>query len=130
MPKTAVIFYEDNDGRAPVVEWLRELSKTNKKAWALCRKRVQQLSESGHELRRPAADILRDGIYELRARQGKVQYRILYFYHGQNVAVLAHSIIKKGSAVPNVDIEKAIDRKMLFETDPEKHSFEEDIRND
>lgn len=26
------------------------------------------------------ADILRDGIYELRAKLGHVQYRILYFF--------------------------------------------------
>jgi hypothetical protein len=34
----------------------------------------------GHELRRPEADFLRDGIYELRASLGGVHHRILYFF--------------------------------------------------
>lgn len=129
MPETAVFFYQEDD-EAPVVEWLRKLSKQNKKAFALCRARMKQLSDSGHELRRPAADILRDSIYELRTRQGKVQYRILYFFHGRNVAVLAHSIIKKGSAVPDSDIDKALERKVRFEKNPERHTYQEEIEND
>jgi hypothetical protein len=89
MPRTQVIFYQERDGKAPVLEWLSELKETNAKAWANCRVRIEQLAELGHELRRPAADILRNGIYELRAKQGHVQYRILYFFHGRNVAILA-----------------------------------------
>lgn len=77
----------------------------------------------GHELRRPAADLLRDGIYELRARQGHVQYRLLYFFHGRNVAVLAHSLTKEDQ-VPSIDIERAIARKKLFLTNPTEHTYE------
>ncbi len=40
-----------------------------------------------------APDYLRDGIYELRAKHIHVQYRILYFFDGQNIAILAHAII-------------------------------------
>ncbi|MBW4640803.1 MAG: type II toxin-antitoxin system RelE/ParE family toxin [Gloeocapsa sp. UFS-A4-WI-NPMV-4B04] len=42
---------------------------------------------------------LTDGIYELRAKHIRVQYRILYFFYGQNVAILAHAItrIRRGS---------------------------------
>ena len=53
------------------------------------------LAESGYELRRPAADYLQDGIYELRAKHRNRQYRILYFFHGQNLAILAHAITKE-----------------------------------
>jgi hypothetical protein len=56
-----------------VLDWLIELRSSNPKAWANCRARIELLSQLGHELRRPAADILRDGIYELRAKQGHVQ---------------------------------------------------------
>jgi len=130
LPETSVFFYQDKEGQALVVEWLKKLSKQNKKAWANCRARIKQLTDSGHELRRPAADTLRDGIYELRAKQGKVQYRILYFFHGQNIAVLAHSIIKKGSAVPDTDINKAIERKEIFEKAPEEHTYQEEEDDD
>ncbi len=123
MPRTHVAFYQEADGQAPVVNWLRELLKTNGRAWSNCRARIELLAQFGHELRRPAADYLRDGIYELRAKQGHVQYRLLYFFHGRQVAILAHSLTKEDK-VPNADIERAIRRKGLFESDPEAHTYE------
>ena len=71
------------------------------------------------------ADYLRDGIHELRIRQGHVNYRILYFFHGQAVAILAHGLTK-GDEVPNADIERAIQRKKAFAKDPAKHTYAED----
>jgi phage-related protein len=126
MPKTRVIFFcETKKNEAPVLAWLRELRDTHPKAWALCRVRIEQLAQMGHELRRPAADFLRDGIYELRTKQGHVQYRILYFFHGRNVAILAHSLTKE-HAIPSVEIEHALKRKRLFESRPKEHTYEED----
>src|SRR2546425_6102991 len=123
MPKTQVVFYQESDGQAPVVNWLRDLLKTNEKAWAHCRARIELLAQFGHELRRPAADYLRDGIYELRAKQGHVQYRILYFFHQRQIAILAHSLTKEDT-VPSVEIERAIKQKKLFESNPRKHTYE------
>ena len=107
-----------------MLEWLNELRDTNAKAWANCRARIVLLSQAGYELRRPAADFLQDGIYELRAKQGHVQYRILYFFHGRNVAILAHSLTKE-DVIPQVEIERALKRKRAFETDPQEHTYEE-----
>ena len=123
MPRTQVAFYQDADGQAPVVNWLRQLMETNEKAWAHCRARIELLAQFGHELRRPAADYLRDGIYELRAKQGHVQYRILYFFYERQVAILAHSLTKEDT-IPATDIERAIERKKLFESNPRKHTYE------
>lgn len=127
MPETQVIFYQDEDGTVPVVEWLNELKKKNPKGFINCLARIQQLQTSGHELRRPASDYLRGSIRELRAKHRNVQYRILYFFQGQNIAILAHAIIKKGSAVPNTDIEKAITRKNIFEQNPTVHTYQGEI---
>lgn len=124
MPKTHVVFFRDLDGSAPVLDWLVTLRRTNEKAFAKCMVRVERLEEAGHELRRPEADILRDGIYELRAKQGRVQYRILYFFHGQNVAILAHSLTKERD-VRAVDVDRALKRKKLFEGNPREHTHEE-----
>jgi len=124
MSQTRVIFFQEREGEAPVVRWLAQLRAINPKAWANCRVRVDMLKQCGHELRRPAADYLRDGIYELRAKQGHVHYRLLYFFHGKNVAILAHSLTKEGS-VPDTDIERALHRKRLFATNPEKFTYEE-----
>jgi phage-related protein len=127
MPLTKVLFYQEKEGKAPVLEWLMKLRNENRKGWANCLARVKQLADVGHELRRPAADYLRDDIRELRGKFGHVQYRILYFFHGRNVAVLAHSIIKEGDIVPHIDIERAIERKRIFESNPEAHSYEGEI---
>ena len=123
MPTTQVVFYQDADGHAPVVNWLQELLKTNERAWTHCRARIELLAQSGHELRRPAADYLRDGIYELRAKQGHVQYRLLYFFHGRQMAILAHALTKE-TEIPAADIERVIKRKKLFESNPKAHTYE------
>jgi phage-related protein len=128
VPKTEVIFYRDERGQAPVVEWLRELRRKDKKAYAKCNARIQVLAQPGHELRRPMADYLRDGIHELRIRQGHVNYRILYFFHGQAVAILAHGLTKEDE-VPNADIERAIQRKEAFAKAPAKHTYPGDDQN-
>jgi len=78
----------------------------------------------GHELRRPQADYPRDGIYELRAKKGHVNYRVLYFFHGKNVALLAHTLTKEDVA-PDADINRAVERKKRHERNPEKHTYEE-----
>jgi phage-related protein len=55
-----------------------------------------------------------------------VHYRVLYFFHGQNVAILAHALTKEDE-VPKADIERAIRRKAALEANPAAHMYEEDI---
>ena len=124
MPATLLIFYQDERGDAPVREWLAELQQKNRAAFAKCVQAIERLAHFGHELRRPHADLLRDGIYELRVRHQRVNYRILYFFHGQNVAVLAHGLVKE-KQVPDADIERAIQRKQKLEINPDMHTFTE-----
>ncbi len=127
MPTTSILFYQEKKGDAPVVDWLSELKRKNPKGFANCVGRIRQLESMGHELRRPSADYLRDGIYELRAKHRNVQYRILYFFNGKDIAVLNHSIIKKTSAVPKKDIELALLRKKKFVQNPEQHTYQGEI---
>ncbi|MBE9205348.1 type II toxin-antitoxin system RelE/ParE family toxin [Nostoc sp. LEGE 06077] len=129
MPETRVVFYQEDKGEVPVLDWLTKLLHEDRKGYANCAARIKQLAASGYELRRPAVDYLRDGIYELRAKHIHVQYRILYFFHGQNVAILAHAIIKEGTAVPPIDIERAIARKLIFEQNPEVHTYVEEQKD-
>jgi phage-related protein len=125
VPPTEVYFYQDERGRAPVVEWLTALRRSERRAYAKCVARIRRLAEAGHELRRPEADFVREGLYELRARQGRVNYRILYFFHGRNVAILVHALTKEGE-IPEADIDRALRRKVRFEQDPERHTYEEE----
>ena len=121
MPETHVIFFLDKDGECPVLAWLSDLPK---KVQAKADVRIERLAELGYELRRPEADLLRDGIYELRWRLQTVNYRILYFFHGKNVVVLTHGITKEAE-VPEKEINAALSRKQAFEKNPERHTYTE-----
>ena len=57
-----------------------------------------------------------------------MNYRLLYFFHGPNVAVLAHGLTEE-SGVPTAGIERALERKKRFENDPDKHTHEEETED-
>jgi phage-related protein len=120
MPQTEVVFFSENDGSVPLLEWLdRQPMKVQTK----CIVRVERLIELGHELRRPEADFLRDGIHELRLSFRGVQYRMLYFFFKER-AVVTHGLTKEGK-VPDVEIDRAIERKARFEKDPNRYTHRE-----
>jgi hypothetical protein len=119
VPVITVVFYQEDDGTVPVLEWLDSLPR---KAQDKCFVRISRLEELGHELRRPEADLLRDNIYELRIGLQGINYRILYFFHGKQAAVLAQGVIKERE-VPPQEIERAIERKRKFEREPEKYTY-------
>lgn len=122
MPRIRVVFYQETAGSVPVLEWLDALPS---KAQDKCRVKIERLQALGHELRRPEADFLRDGIHELRVGLQGINYRILYFFHGKIVAVLAHGL-EKERIVPPREIEEAIRRKQRFEQDPGAHIYQEE----
>lgn len=120
MPKTTVVFFKDEKGKVPVLEWLDKLpNKIEAKALV----RIEELAEWGHEMRRPHADFLRDGIYELRWRHQSVNYRILYFFQGRSAVVLSHGFTKE-DVVPPKEIEQALKNKALCEAKPKMHVYE------
>ena len=121
MSTTRVVFYREDDGTVPVLEWLDTLSP---KAQDKCQVKIERLQELGHELRRPEADYLGDGIHELRIGLQGMNYRILYFFHGKVAAVLAHGLLKE-RAVPTRDFNEALRRKHKFERAPEQHTYQE-----
>ena len=86
--------------------------------------RIERLREMGHELRRPEADFLREGIYELRAALQGINYRVLYFFQGREAVILSHGLVKE-RVVPPKEIEWAIARKRKFEAAPQKHTYGE-----
>lgn len=118
-PRTTILFYKEADQTVPIIEWLATLPR---KANAKCLAYLTRLEVEGHELRRPIADYLRDGIYELRPSLAGVQYRILYFFQGNGAAVVSHGVVKENK-VPTVEIERAIRRMKRFQSNPAAHTF-------
>jgi phage-related protein len=120
LAQTEVFFFrEPKDESVPLLEWLDQLPA---KVKAKCTERIDRLGELGHELRRPEADFLRDGIYELRASYQGVHYRMLYFFAGKAVVVLSHGLTKERE-VPPREIDQAVERKQMVEADFEKFTF-------
>jgi hypothetical protein len=108
MPATEVHLFQDGHGVVPVQEWLDELEQREPDAYARCIDAILQLSLNGYELRRPACDFLRNGIYELRIKKQRVQYRILYFFYDRNCIALSNGIRGKKGAVDPDQIDLAI----------------------
>jgi len=123
MPIIKVVFYQDSENAVPVLDWIMSLEP---KAQTKCLARIKRLQQRGHELRRPEADYLRDDIYELRVHHRRVNYRILYFFHGRRAAVLAHGIVKE-RRIPSQDIDRAIERKREFQHHPERHTYQGEV---
>lgn len=123
MPRTRIVLFKDDDGRVPILDWFNSLPE---KALDKCTVRLERLAQLGHELRRPEADYLRDGIYELRVGLQHMNYRMLYFFHGNAAAVVSHGLTKE-KAVPPKEINRAIQRKRKFEADPKKHTHEQTV---
>jgi len=121
VPKTRVVLFRDADGSCPFLEWFSELPP---KVQDKCYLRLERLREMGHELRRPEADFLRDGIYELRVGFLGVHHRMLYFFDGVIAAVVSHGLVKE-QVVPPREIDRAVERKKQFEADPSRHTYQE-----
>ena len=93
MPLTTVVFFCEGNGVCPLLVWLDGLvAKVQDK----CIVKIERLTELGHELRRPEADFLRDGIYELRISHQSVNYRMLYFFHQEKKKKRGGKKKKKG----------------------------------
>ncbi len=118
MPKIEITFFAEDDGSVPFLEWIDKLPA---KAQNKCIVRIELLAEKGYELRRPLADYLRDGIYELRVSLQRIHYRILYFFQGKQ-AVISHGLTKT-SQVPPKEIDLAIERKFRFGKDQERYTY-------
>jgi phage-related protein len=112
-----VVFYRDG-GRAPVGKWLDALPV---KARNKCLARLELLERHGHGLKRPYADTLTSGIHELRAQLGRLNYRMLYFFHGPGIAVVSHGFVKQQAVVPMRQILEAMEHRRRYAADPKAH---------
>lgn len=104
-------FYRQERGDEPVRDFLRALPKAARMEAGAA---LTDLEEQGSQLRRPGADYLRDGIYELRFRSERVEYRILYFFDRSEI-VLMNAFVKKTRKTPATEIERAIKRRAQWQ---------------
>ena len=119
--KWQVFYYSDKDGIMPVKKYIDNLSlRERAKTMAF----IGLLEDRGPNLPRPYADILDDGIHELRIKLTGTQVRILYFFCYQNIIVLTNVFNKYSDKVDNTEIKLAKKNRIDFL----KRFTEKDIR--
>jgi phage-related protein len=100
-----VRFYQTNDGKIPVREFLDSLSEkaAQKVLWVLL------LAEDLDVLPKTYFKKLAgsDDIWECKTQFGANEYRILCFHAGGSILILTHGFIKKTRKTPTKEIERA-----------------------
>ena len=99
-----VLYYETRDGQCPVGTFLagrKDRERAKILSW------IALLEDRGPNLPRPYADLLDDGIHELRLKLSGNEVRILYFFCFRRFIVLTHGFAKHVARVPAAEIEHA-----------------------
>ncbi|MCU7500048.1 MAG: type II toxin-antitoxin system RelE/ParE family toxin [Bacteroidota bacterium] len=111
MNKYRVIAYEDHEGYSEVDAFIESRKERDQvKIYSF----IDKLEADGPQLPRPYADLLRDGIHELRVKLSGKQTRTLYFFCYGNYIVLSHTFVKNTDKVPDEEIDKAIAHREDF----------------
>ena len=98
-----IVYYESTDGQCAMREFIDARSKWNQAkllSW------IGLLAAQGPHLPRPHADLLEDGIHELRVTLSGDQVRCLYFFCYRDFLVLTHAFVKTTGQVPKAEIRK------------------------
>ncbi|MDR0448487.1 MAG: type II toxin-antitoxin system RelE/ParE family toxin [Treponema sp.] len=102
--KWQLLYYVKKDGTKPVEEYIKKCS-INERAKTLAF--IEHLIEKGPDLNRPYADLLEDGIHELRIKLTGNQVRILYFFCYNDIIILTNVFEKHTDKVPKSEIKIA-----------------------
>jgi phage-related protein len=105
-----VFFYQDGPGKAPALEFIKELPKKD-------RLRVGedlQTLQYGWPLGMPLVKSLEKGLWELRTNLSNRIARFIFVVKDDRIAVL-HGFIKKTQKTPRQEIELALSRLKKLE---------------
>ncbi len=105
MPRLVAYFYRTKSGKEPVREWLKDLSKDERRAIGEDIAYVQFKWPIG-KLR---VDHLRGEVWEVRTTRGNRIARTL-FAVDEGVMILLHGIIKKTQQTPDSELALAVKR--------------------
>jgi len=105
-----VVFYRTESGGEPVRDWLKSLTKAEKRIIGGDIKTVQY----GWPLGMPVVRKLEQGLWEIRSRLNKRIARILFMVQG-NTMILLHGFIKKSQKIAKADLVVARQRKTELE---------------
>lgn len=105
-----VAFYQTDTGREPVRDWLKKLTRQDRRSIGIDLKTVQ----FGWPLGMPLVRKLEPGLWEVRSSLDRRIARILFTLSGEKM-VLLHGFVKKSQKTPLSDLEVARSRKLELE---------------
>ena len=105
----SVVFYKQASGKEPVRDWLKSLTKNQKKIIGEDIKTV----EMGWPLGMPLVKNLNKSIWEVRSNFKNGTARILFKMH-ENKMVLLHGFIKKSQKTPSRYLTIALKRAKIL----------------
>ena len=111
MKSLSVVFFKSSAGDEPVREWLKSLTKMDKKTIGEDIKTVQW----GWPLGMPLVDSLGKGLWEIRIKLKHHRIARVLFFMDSNTMVLVHGFIKKTQKTPKQVLDLALKRKQLYE---------------
>lgn len=95
--KRHILYYETEDGQCPIRKFIdsrKERDQAKILSW------LSLLEDQGPNLPRPYADLLIEGIHELRVKLSGDQVRIFYFFCFKDFVFLTHASTKHMRRVP------------------------------
>ncbi len=98
-------FYETDDGRSPVQEFLDALSRSDPDDFAIVLAGLAKLRSRQYH-REPLSKALGDRLFELR-HVGKLNTRVFWFFAKGRRIIAVHGIRNKGQAIATRDLEIA-----------------------
>jgi len=117
--KWRILFCDETERFCPVTDFIDQCPPNHQvKVLRL----LSLLEEQGPLLPRPYADLLHDGIHELRFTLSRENVRVLYFFCYRKFIVLYNVFFKNTSQVPEQHIDKvmAYRDRFLKKTTPEE----------
>ena len=109
-PILSVVFFRTASGNEPVREWLKSLSRQERRIIGQDIKTVQ----FGWPLGMPVVRKLDKGLWEVRSRLPDRIARVI-FTTGEGRMILLHGFIKKSQKTPQEDLELAKTRLRLLQ---------------
>ncbi|MBR4831127.1 MAG: type II toxin-antitoxin system RelE/ParE family toxin [Butyrivibrio sp.] len=94
-------FYDTNDGKCPIIEFLDSLEPKLK---AKTLRTIDLLEHNGTELKAPFTKSLGSGLFELRTKHSSNITRIFYFFYVEKKIILTNGFVKKTMRTPKSDI--------------------------
>jgi len=99
-----VNYFTDTMGKQPVKEWIDTLDiKLQLKIF----RAFELLEDFNINLKAPYVKPLEDKLYELRIKDQKGIYRVIYFAHTGKEFIMLNGFIKKSQKTPKKEIELA-----------------------